>query len=140
MLIAAGRPRRVLILAAPLPVLAVLGLFYAIPRYGIPGAAAVTLAVSCLCAIATVATTSHVWNARPALLSLVRSGITGLIVSVIASLWPATGYLVVLKLGILGPAAVALMVALGEISRNEIRDALALLGEKRVPMPDQNRS
>jgi len=128
MLIAAGRPRLVLCLAVPLTGLAVLGNVLAVPRFGIAGAATVTLAVSWSCAIATTGAVCWVWAARPSLRTVLRSALTGCAVTVIAILWPAPGLLILVKLTILSTAAVALLVALGELSAGELCEAFALLG------------
>lgn len=127
MLAAAGRSRSLLLLSLPLPVLAGVGLCLAIPRWGMIGAAAVTVMVSVIGALAVACAATRAWHARPPLASAVRGLAVAGVIAVVAALWSTPGPAVLLKLGLLGVTAAFLLVLTGAVSSSELRAALASL-------------
>ncbi len=120
-LTAAGRPRLVLALTIPIPVLAAVGHLLAIPRFGLVGAATVSLAVIWLGTAAMLPATAREWHAWPDPRSVARSAGVAVVVAAAAWLWPTPGLWVAAKLVLLSVAALGLLVALSELGLDEMR-------------------
>jgi O-antigen/teichoic acid export membrane protein len=125
MLAAAGRSRSLLLLSLPLPLLAGGGLGLAIPRWGMIGAAAVTVTVSVIGALAVAWAASRAWHARPPLASAARGLAVAGVIAVIAIGWSTPGPAVLLKLVLLSVAAPFLLVLTGAVRPGELRAAIA---------------
>jgi O-antigen/teichoic acid export membrane protein len=113
-LTAHGRPRLSLALTGPLLPLAVAGHVLLIPRLGPPGAALVTSLTAAAGAVACLLAVQRVAPAPLPVATVLRSLALSSLAYALARLWPAPGWLVLLKL-----PALALGVGLG----------FALLGE-----------
>jgi len=126
-LTAAGRPGATVAVAVAMVAVAAAGHLFAIPRWGVIGAALVTSACAVLGAAWAVLAIHRHWRVPPPAWTLLRSGlICGLAYS-LAALWPAPGLWVVFKLSILGVGAVLALLLLGELDRHERAAAWQLL-------------
>ena len=106
-------------LTVPMPLLAVLCHWLLVPRFGMFGAAAATLIVAGIGAIAGVIAVNMRWNVWPNGMTLLRGGLVGLIVGIGANYYSAPGLWVLLKLG-LGAILIAISLwLLGEISEED---------------------
>ncbi|MDQ6886163.1 MAG: lipopolysaccharide biosynthesis protein [Gemmatimonadota bacterium] len=118
-LIAAGRPRWVARIALPLPALALAADLVAIPRWGMRGAAGVTL-LAALCGAAAALGSVHVlWRVHPSAASLARSVAVSIGVYLVAQWWGASGPLLALELLAIGAAIPAAYLVLGELDERE---------------------
>ena len=127
MLAAAGKSRSLLLLSLPLPVLAGAGLGLAIPRWGMIGAATVSVMVSVIGALAVASAATRAWHARPPLASAVRGLAVAGAIAVVAAIWSTPGPMVLLKLVLLSVTAAFLLVLTGAVSPGELRAAFASL-------------
>jgi O-antigen/teichoic acid export membrane protein len=126
-LTAAGEPRLILALTVPVPVIALIGHLVVIPRYGVTGAATVSLVVTWFGTWLVLLAVARVWRSWPGLLTIVRSAATSVAVGAAAWMWSAPGAWVVVKLTVLAFAALVLLLLLGELKIPEIRAVLSLL-------------
>jgi O-antigen/teichoic acid export membrane protein len=127
MLTAAGQPARTLAFTVPVPLLAVAGYLVAIPRHGATGAALVTAICAGLAALAGLLIVGRVCGVFPPGSTLLRSAAVSLGGFALAVLWPAPGWLVVVKLTALAAAVPAALLALGEFSGAELAAARSLV-------------
>jgi O-antigen/teichoic acid export membrane protein len=125
-LTAAGEPRLILALTVPVPVIALIGHLAVIPRYGMTGAATVSLVVTWLGTSLVLLAVARVWRSWPGLLTIVRSAATSVVVVAAAGMWSAPGAWVVVKLAVLAGFALLLLLVLGELKTPEIRSVMAL--------------
>lgn len=131
LLIAANRANLALALSAPLVPLALAGHPAAIPRWGLAGAAIVTLAGGALGALAQLVAVDRLWGVRPTIRTTGRAVLAALAVVTLAGLSPATGTMLLLvKLPALGLVTLIVVGALGEFSRAEVGAAGALLAKR----------
>jgi len=119
-LIAAGKPRWTLALTGPLLPAAIVGHFIMIPRFGALGAAGVTASVACFGAIAGVLAVRHVWQILPPITTSLRSVLLSGLAFSLAVVWPTAGFLVLLKLPIIGIFILSGYLLLGEFRTQEI--------------------
>lgn len=119
-LIAAGKPRWTLALTGPLLPVAIVGHLILIPKFGALGAAGVTASVACLGAVASVLAVRHVWQILPPITTLLRSVLLSGLAFSLSVLWPTAGFLVLLKMPIIGIVILSGYLLLGEFSRQEI--------------------
>jgi O-antigen/teichoic acid export membrane protein/SAM-dependent methyltransferase len=120
-LVAAGRPRRMIVLGLAPPAAVAALLFAAVPRFGMVGAAAATAAVSLLTAAVAAWWVAAAWGVRlpaaTAARTLTAVGLSG----GAAVLWPSAGGLAtLLELAVLAAAAAALIVLSGELDGSEL--------------------
>ena len=126
-LTAAGEPRLVLVLTVPVPVIALAGHLAVIPRYGMTGAAAVSLAVTVLGASLVLIAVARVWHTRPGSATVIRAGLTSVVVGLASSAWSAAGFWLVVKLPVLTVLGLILLLVLREVELAEIRAAISEL-------------
>ncbi|MBV8051778.1 MAG: oligosaccharide flippase family protein [Acidobacteriaceae bacterium] len=125
-LIAAERPRWVLLLTAPVVPLATASYVAAI-RTGGPRSAALTTSV--LCALLTVVALAAVyfaWGVKPSSACIARTALLSLAVYAAALAWPATGIMLLIKLGVIGGLLPIAYFLCGEFERDEISRLTAL--------------
>ncbi len=104
----------------PLLPVAIVGHLILIPRFGALGAAGVTASVACFGAIAGVLAVRHVWQILPPITTSLRSVLLSGLAFLLAVLWPTTGFLVLLKLPIIGIVILSGYLLLGEFRTQEI--------------------
>jgi O-antigen/teichoic acid export membrane protein len=138
-LTAAGEPRLVLILTVPVPMIALIGHLAVIPRFGMTGAATVSLAVTVLGACFVLIAVVRVWQTGPRFLTVIRVALISVLVGMASSAWSAPGIWVLVKLPMLAAVALALLVALGELKLTEIRAAFSEL-ESTPGEPESGRA
>lgn len=135
-LLAADRPRWLLWLTAPLPLLALAGQWLWVPRWGETGAATATLVTALIGAIAGLIVVYLQCGIRPPLATAGRSTIACGLLWLAAATWPASGAALLLKLGGLGAVSPLLLVLLGEFSQADralVRQVLADVRRKYTP-------
>jgi O-antigen/teichoic acid export membrane protein len=125
-LTAAGRPGWTLPLTAPLLPAAALAHWILIPSHGAVAAAAITSLAGILGALVCVAAVTHLWHVRLPGHTGGRSALIAVAAYGLGHLWAAAGVALVLKLSLLAVAIVLAFVVLGELSRQELRQLLAL--------------
>ena len=131
-LTAAGKAKWTFWIAGPAVLLALVGHLLMIPRFGALGAATVTLGVTVLGAVAAVFAVWRLWRVTPPVASVARSVAVAVGAFVLATLWPAAGVMLVVKLAVIALAVLAGYLALGEFSKREIELAWSL-----IPWPGQ---
>lgn len=131
-LAAAGRPRLVMALTIPIPVVATLGHLVVVPRWGLPGAASVTAATAAIAGLVFATWSARVWRSPIPVASLARCAAVAAAVASAVVVWPAPGFWLVLKLGILGLATVGLLLLIAEITPEEIRTAASAVFHQRT--------
>lgn len=119
MLIAAGKPRWSLFLAAPLVVGLLIGHLICIPRWGAIGAACVSCGCAFLCALAMLTFIARRWDIRFPLSTCWRSLIICGVAYGLAVAWPVSSFLVLGKLLVLFLLCLGLFFLLGEFSTEE---------------------
>jgi O-antigen/teichoic acid export membrane protein len=130
-LTAAGRPRLVLALLAPVPLSALIGHLMVIPRHGLIGAAAVTCGAALFGALLVLIAVARVWRTLPGPATTARVAATTAAVTLAAVSWTTPGPLVAVKLVVLGMGALLLLVLSGELEASEIRAALSAFSTGR---------
>jgi len=113
--------------AATMVPVAAAGHLFAIPRWGLIGAALVTSACATLGAVWGVSAVHRHWRVPPPARTLLRSGLICGLAYPLAALWPAQGPWVVFKLALLGVGANLALLLLGELDRHERTAAWQLL-------------
>jgi O-antigen/teichoic acid export membrane protein len=126
-----GRPKLTSALTLPLVPLAIAAHIVLIPRQGDIAAANVTLGVTALGAVAGMAALRALHGVGAPLATLIRSAILAIGAFIIADFFPVSGLWVGLKA--IGIAIVILLglVALGEVSRQELRSLLEIATMKK---------
>lgn len=139
-LTAASKPHWTIALTGPMIPLAISANLWMIPKFGPLGAAITSTIVASLAALATILAIYSLWKILPAFSSLGRSLLLcGLMFSV-AHLWSTPGWLLVVKLLVLGGLIPLGLLLLGEFSnreldwmRSRIDSALGFLSRKHRP-------
>lgn len=129
-LIASEKPQWTFVLAAPMPILALAGHWILIPRLGSLGAALVTLIVAVLGAITGVVAVHIRWQVLPPAGTLVRSCLVSLVAAWLAQTWTVPNIFLVLKLPVLGAAAVIALGLLGEFSSADLAVMRSFFGRQ----------
>jgi O-antigen/teichoic acid export membrane protein len=132
-LTAAGRPGLTAAFTAPVPVVAGLAYLVVIPRYGSLGAALVTLVTSLLAALSLCVAVFRVCRVHPPVASLLQSGLVAAAAYAAATLWAASGALVLLELAVLAAASVLALAILGELTPGELAALRACMRRERQP-------
>jgi O-antigen/teichoic acid export membrane protein len=132
-LTAAGRPGLTAVFTAPLPVVAGLAYLAVIPRFGLLGAAQVTLVTSVVAALALCIAVFRVCRVLPPAATLLRSAVTSAAVYAAALAWSPPGALVLLELAVLAPAVVLALLATGELTPGELASCRAWWKRERRP-------
>jgi O-antigen/teichoic acid export membrane protein len=119
-LTAAGKATWTFYLTGPMVPVAAAGHLLLIPRFGIGGAALVTLITAALAALASVLAVHRLWRVLPPLPTVLRSvAISGGAYAVTAG-WPAAGVMVVVKLVVVSVSIGLAFVLLGELPRPRV--------------------
>jgi O-antigen/teichoic acid export membrane protein len=132
LLVAAGKPTLTLKVAVPLPVVAIVAHAWVIPRYGSVGAAEVMLLCAASGAAIAFAAIYSVWHIAPPAASTLRSVVLTVLAAAAAAAWPASGPLVLVKLGTLCLGLALCLVVSGEFGRPQTvvnRARLAFQGD-----------
>ncbi len=132
-LAAAGKPGWTFALTGPLVPMAIAGHLLLIPRWGAMGASLVTTLLASLVAVATVLAVYKIWGILPPTATLLRSALVCGFSYALATLWPAPGLLLLLKLPTIGLVILLSFLLLGEFSKGEIALARSLLRWQTVP-------
>jgi hypothetical protein len=132
-LTAADRTKLTFALGGPLPVVAVFGHLWLIPRLGAVGASLVTALTACLGAFAGMSAVYYHWRIFPPAATWWRSIVLTVLVYLSGSLLPAVfGLWLVLKLLLIGLAIPVALRLLGEFSPSEIALVRATLRWRTV--------
>ncbi|MGA9381009.1 MAG: oligosaccharide flippase family protein [Phormidium sp.] len=126
-LTAASKPNWTIALTGPMVPLAIAADLWMIPKFGALGAAVVTITVSSLGALATILAVYYLWQIFPSLLSFGRNLLIGGLVYGLARIWETPGWLLVVKLVVLGLLIILGLLLLGEFSAQEIAVARSVL-------------
>ena len=126
-LVAVGRPRFPLLVAGLALPVAVAGHWLTVPRFGMTGAAAVTTCLTWLMAVGMAIQIGRVWQVRPPLATLLRSGLVSALALMLSWVWPETMGPLPIKLAAIGALIVAAFALLGELSRAEMQTLRRLL-------------
>ena len=118
-LIAADRPWWTVAVGGPTVLIAAATQFWVIPQWGARGAVAVTAGSAWFGALAAVALVGVHWRIALPVGSIIRSVMFSIGAYALAVWWPAPGWQVVVKLGVLSAGVVAGYVALGELDARE---------------------
>ena len=119
-LIAAERPRWVLLLTGPVVPVAVAAYVTVILHWGPRGAALTTTALSVLLTIFSLAAVYLAWGVKPSAASLARTAFFSATVYAAALAWPATGIMLLLKLTVIGGLVPVAYFVSGEFGSGEI--------------------
>ena len=119
-LTAVGRPFACLVLTGPLAPLAIVLLGWAIPRWGVTGAAMVMMGLSILASVSALVVVFRCWDVLPSLMTMVRYSMTSLAAFVLASVWPVEGWWLLLKLPALVVVVVITLVMMREFNGHEL--------------------
>ena len=126
-LIGAGKPSWTLAIAAPLPIVAIAVHLFAIPRFGLFGAASVTAFCATGGALLTFAAIHRLWQVTPPAASLVRSVLFAAVGVAVAASWSTPGALVVVKLGALCAGFAGLLFVSDELKLSQVIRASATI-------------
>ena len=136
----AGKPGWVLAVTWPLPLLAIGGHLFLIPRLGLVGASVVTTVLAALGALGAVVAVHRIWRVAPPAGTVARSTSICVLAYGLSAYWTTSGLLLLVKLPVVLALIVAAFALLGEFSSSEIAAARALLlrrplaeGEPRAP-------
>jgi O-antigen/teichoic acid export membrane protein len=119
-LIVADKPRIPIGLMGPLVPLASLAHYLVIPRFGAIGAALMTTALSWVAALAAILAVGRIWGVFPSLGTLLRSIMISGLAYTFALFWPAPGFLLILKLLLIGIFITVGFLFSGEFSHREL--------------------
>ena len=126
-LTAGGRPTLAMMVVLPMAPLALMGHLLVIPRYGARGATVVTTAVGALGALLALTAVHRAWSVRPPLGSVLRCAVVTAVVSFAGVQWHTAGAMALVEAAVLSIGAVAMLVALGELTLAERESALAAI-------------
>jgi len=130
MLAALDRPgKRLAVVAGMLPVATGMN-WLLIPQYGLVGAAGGTLLTMAGGAMVAFRLVREMMGIRLPLATCVRCGIAGLLIGIGAFYWPASDWMVAVKLAVLGSGYLTLLLILGELGRREIEMVADILPGK----------
>jgi len=119
-LIGAGKPSWTLTIAAPLPIVAIAAHVFAIPRFGLLGAAVVTMLCASGGAVLMFVAIYRLWQVTVPAASLFRSVLFAVLGVAVAASWPASGSLLIIKLGVLCAGFGGLLFVFGELKPSPI--------------------
>jgi len=126
-IISMEKPALTFFLTGPLVPLALIGHLLMIPAMGAVGAALVTTAFSGAGAVATVLAVQRGWRIQLPLQTLVRSLLIFAAAYGAVFFWPAAGFLLLVKLPVIGLAVIVAFYLSGEFNAREIDLVLSLL-------------
>ena len=119
-LIVADKPRLPIGFMGPIIPIASLAHYLVIPRFGAIGAALMTSALSWVAALAAILAVVRIWGVFPSLGTLLRSIMISGLAYTFALLWPAHGFLLILKLLLIGFFITVAFLLSGEFSHREL--------------------
>ena len=119
-LIASGKPERIVTLAGPLAPLACIGHLLLVPRLGALGAALVSLAVAWIGALTALLIVYRLWRIAPPIGTFWRTGVVSASVYILTISWKTPGVFLLGKLTVLCLSVVALFFLLGEFTLSEL--------------------
>jgi O-antigen/teichoic acid export membrane protein len=122
-LTAARKPLWTFGIVGPLLPLAVAGHFVLIPRYGAFGAALVTTLFAVLGTLGMLLAVARVWGIHPPLGTVWRTALIGAFGYLLATVWPASGPLLLVKLLVLAVTVIVTFALLGEWKAHELAQA-----------------
>ncbi len=117
--IALDRPGLTMLVAGPMPLLALAGHALLIPRMGAIGAASVSTGVACVGALAATIVAYRLWRVVPPLATVIRTVVLSGAAYAVASAWPAQAQGVIIKLLVVMAVIVAGSFLLGEFGVRE---------------------
>jgi PST family polysaccharide transporter len=120
-LIAAGKPGWTLKVTGPLLLVAVLCHVLVIPAWGALGAAWVTTICAFGGAVVSVALAYKTWQIFPPPLTVLRTAAVAALAYLVAAYWPASGFLVFLKLVTIGAGMLVCLRLTGEFGPEEVK-------------------
>lgn len=120
-LTALEKPGLISIVAVPMVPVALIGHLILIPIMGGTGAAIVTASVAFLGAFVSLFMIYRIWDIFLPIKSILKSLICAILVFAIASLWPAAGLVLILKLISIMLFILLFFLFTGEFTRDEIR-------------------
>ncbi len=119
-LTALDKPGWTFMVTGPMVPLALIGHLILIPRMGATGAALVTTLVSCFGALASLFAVYRIWRIYPPLKTVLKSAVCSLLAFALASLWPAFGWMLILKLVVIVLVILLTFFLLGEFTAREL--------------------
>jgi O-antigen/teichoic acid export membrane protein len=131
-LTALGKPGWTFIIAGPMIPLALAGHLILIPMLGGIGAAIVTASVACMGAVVGLYTVYRIWRVFPPLKTVIISSLCSIPGYVIASMWPTSGFVLILKLAAIVFIILICFFLFGEFTRNELHMIRSLLCRKII--------
>ncbi|MFO1429193.1 MAG: methyltransferase domain-containing protein [Candidatus Competibacteraceae bacterium] len=135
-LTAGGKANWTFIIAGPLVPLGLVGHLLLIPPFGAMGAAVVTTGLTVCGAALAVGAVRRLWRVAPPAASLGRSVLLCTGTFALATLWPASGIMLVVKLVALSLLVLVGYLVLGEFSRREIALAWSLVTGTKPSVSD----
>jgi O-antigen/teichoic acid export membrane protein len=120
-LIAAGRPRLLCALTIPMVPVALAAQLWLVPRFGIAGAALGSLAVALAGGVTSSLAVHRIWEVRLAPETILRVAVVTLLAWGVSAAWKASGGWLVAELAAVSAIAIAALVCLGEIGRNDLK-------------------
>lgn len=120
-LIAAGRPRLLCALTIPMVPVALAAQLWLVPRFGIAGAALASLAVALAGAVTSSLAVYRTWEVRLAPGTILRVAAVTLLAWGVSAAWKTSGGWLVAELAAVSAVAVAALVCLGEMGRNDLK-------------------
>jgi len=119
-LTALGKPGWTSIVAVPMVPLALIGHLILIPLMGGVGAAIVTASVACLGALVSLIMIYRIWDISLPLKSVLKCFASAVLAFAIATLWPAAGLMLILKLIFIMLIILLFFLVTGEFTAGEI--------------------
>ncbi len=135
-LIAAGKPGWVLAVTWPLPLLAIGGHLFVIPRLGLVGASVVTTVVAALGALGAVVAVYRIWRVAPPMSTVARSTSICVLAYGLAACWTTSGLLLLVKLPVVVALIGAAFVLLGEFDSTEMAAVRSML-RRQTPREEE---
>ncbi len=140
-LIVAEKPRLPVGLIGPLVPIASLAHYLVIPRFGAIGAALMTTALTWVAALVAILAVGRVWEVFPSLGTFLRSIIISSFAYTLALLWLTPGFMLILKLFLIGVFIVIAFVLFGEFTFRELTLVRSMLhgqiGEEPTEFPTE---
>jgi len=124
---ATGNPRFTLYLSAPLVLCGAIGNYVLIPTFGASGAAMATAVCQAIGAMVAIGVIYHLWAVVPPVGTLWRSLVISVLAYALAVMWPASGFLLLVKLACIGVVILLAYLALCEFSAEELAQARSFL-------------
>lgn len=98
--------------------------FLLIPVYGINGAAAATLLTMLIGVLAALPMVLKYTGAGIPFKSIIKCGVSGLLVYAAASLWTAQGWFLIPKFAVMGISYIVLLIIMGELGKKELQSVV----------------